>query len=152
MEKKSSKESEVIMPEVVFPNDTNPLGILRGGKILDWMDTASAICAQTHANSIAVTAAIDSVSFKKPVKLGDIVTIRAIITRSFNTSMEVMVEVMARSIPGGAPFLSNQAYYTFVALDKQAKPTPVPEYVPETNDEFRRYEEATKRYKSRTTQ
>src|ERR1035437_7526621 len=125
-QQKTPEESEVIMTEVVFPNDTNPLGILRGGKILDWMDTASAVCAQTHANKIAVTAAIDIVSFKKPVKLGDIITIKAKITKSFRTSMEIYVEVWAKRIPDGDNFLSNEAFYTFVALDERAQPSIVP--------------------------
>ncbi len=147
---KSPEESKVIMTEVVFPNDTNPLGILRGGKILDWMDTASAVCAQTHADKIAVTASIDRVSFKQPVKLGDIVTINAKITRAFNTSMEIFVQVSARRIPGNKNFLSNEAFYTFVALDENAKPSPIPALKPITTEEKKNFKEAGSRYEIRT--
>ncbi len=146
LKEKTPQESEVIMTEIVFPNDTNPLGILRGGKILDWMDTASAICAQTHTDKIAVTASIDLVSFKQPVKLGDIITIRAKITKAFRTSMEIAVEVMARRIPGEVSFISNQALYTFVALDENAIPTTIPGIKPTTVDEKSNYNEAQKRY------
>jgi acyl-CoA hydrolase len=143
---KTPADSAVTMTEVVFPNDTNPLGILRGGKILDWMDTASAICAQTHANRIAVTASIDQVSFRKPAKLGDIITLKACVTRAFHTSMEVYVEAWARRIPHGDHFLCNESYYTFVALDEHARPVEVEGLAPVTESEKKKYAEAKGRY------
>jgi acyl-CoA hydrolase len=149
LQSKSPSKSVVIMTEVVFPNDTNPLGILRGGKVLDWMDTASAICAQTHAKRIAVTASIDNVSFRQPAKLGDIITLKAVITKAFRTSLEVYVAVWARRIPHGQEFLTNEAYYTFVALDEHARPTEVPKVKPLTRAEKLRFAEAGKRYVGR---
>ena len=147
--KKSPSFSETIMTEVVFPNDTNPLGFLRGGNMMHWMDIASAVCAQTHANMEAVTVAVDKLVFKHPVKLGDIVTIKARITRSFRSSMEIYVEVWAKRIPGKERFLSNTAYYTFVALDKNAQPAEVPMVNPKTTEEKRQYKNALKRRKER---
>ncbi len=146
---KPASLSETIMTEVVFPNDTNPLGFLRGGNMMNWMDIASAVCAQTHANMVAVTVAVDKLVFKTPVELGNIVTIKAKITRSFKSSMEIYVEVWAKKIPGTGSFLSNTAYYTFVALDKNANPTEVPAVIPKTAEEKRQYDGALKRRKER---
>jgi len=144
-----NRHSDTIMTEVVFPNDTNPLGILRGGKMLDWMDTCSAICAHTHANNVAVTASIDSVSFRKSAKLGDIIMVKATITRAYTTSMEVYVEAWARRIPSSEQFLCNEAYYTFVALDANSKPTKVPPFEPITKIEKVRFDQALERYNRR---
>ena len=88
---KSPKDSETIMTQVVCPNDTNPMGILQGGKLVQWMDIASAVCAQNHAENICVTASIDSVKFKSPAKVGDIITIKAKITRAFRKKKAGMV-------------------------------------------------------------
>ncbi len=118
-------DSETIMTEVVFPNDTNPMGIVQGGRIIQLMDIACAVCAQTHSGKIAVTASIDKVSFIRPAKLGDILTIKAKITRAFNTSMEIYAQVWAKRLPEMKTFSTNEAYFTFVALDNQAKPTKV---------------------------
>lgn len=118
-------DSETIMTEVVFPNDTNPMGIVQGGRIIQLMDIACAVCAQTHSGKIAVTASIDKVSFIRPAKLGDILTIKAKITRAFNTSMEIYAQVWAKRLPEMKIFSTNEAYFTFVALDNKAKPTKV---------------------------
>ncbi len=146
---KSPSFSETIMTEVVFPNDTNPLGFLRGGNMMHWMDIASAVCAQTHANMDSVTVAVDKLIFKNPVTLGSIVTITAKITRSFKSSMEIYVEVWAKKIPGKGSYLTNTAYYTFVALDKNAHPAEVPIVTPKTAEEKRQYVAALKRRKER---
>jgi acyl-CoA hydrolase len=146
---KVPSDSETTMTELVFPNDTNPLGILRGGRLMDWMDTASAICAQTHADTIAVTASVDRLVFNHPVRLGDVLTLKAKVTRVFRTSLEIFVEVTARRIPGGTSFISNTAYYTFVALDTNACPVLIPAVVPETPQEIIEFENALARYNSR---
>lgn len=146
---KAANDSETIMTEVVFPNDTNPMGIVQGGRIIQLMDIACAVCAQTHSGKIAVTASIDKVSFKEPAKLGDILTIRAKITRTFTTSMEIYAEVWARRLPGMKPFLANKAFFTFVALDDSAKPTAVIPLKPVTKIEKMQYAEALIRRKNR---
>lgn len=142
---KSPKESFTIMNELVLPNDTNTLNNLMGGRLLHWMDIAAAISAQKHCNRIVVTASVDNVSFKQPIKLGDVITIEAKVTRAFNTSVEVRLDVWAENIPSGSRAKSNEAYYTFVALDQDGKTIPVPELKPETRDEIELYDGALRR-------
>ena len=149
---KKPKDSLTIMTQVVLPNDTNPLGILMGGVMLNWMDMASAICAQRHAGSHAVTVAVDKVSFKIPVYSGDIVEIRAKVSRVFNTSMEVFVEVEAENILKQEKRHTHRATYTYVALDKDYKPAKAPQLLPESEEEISRFESALKRRKSRKTE
>ena len=146
---KTSKNSETIMTENVCPNDTNPMGILQGGRLVQWMDIASAICAQNHAEHICVTASIDSVKFKTPAKVGDIITIKAKMTRSFNSSMEIFVEAWAKKILSQKAYLINEAYFTFVALDDNANPAIVPAIKPSSETEKKEYLNALKRKNSR---
>jgi len=138
-------ESFTIMNEIVLPNDTNTLNNLMGGKLLHWMDIAAAISAQKHSNAIVVTASVDGVSFKEPIRLGDVVTLEAYVTRAFNTSMEVFIEVYAQNIPRGEKYKCNDAYYTFVALDSRHKPSAVPHVQPESEAEINKYEGAIRR-------
>ncbi len=145
MKGKSPKESHTIMNELVLPNDTNMLHNLMGGRLLHWMDIAAAISGQKHCNRIAVTASVDNVSFKHPIKLGDVITIEAKVTRAFNTSVEVRLDVWAENVPSGSRIKSNEAYYTFVALDENGKTVPVPELIPETVDDMLLYEGALRR-------
>lgn len=145
MKAKTAKESLVIMSELVLPNDTNMLHNLMGGRLLHWMDVAAGISAQRHCNHVAVTASVDNVSFRNPIKLGDVVTIQAKVTRSFSTSMEVRLTVYTENIPSGSRIKSNEAYYTFVALDSSGKKTAVPELIPETEEEKKLYEAALRR-------
>jgi acyl-CoA hydrolase len=142
---KSPKESFTIMNELVLPNDTNPLNNLMGGRLLHWMDIAAAISAQKHCNNIVVTASVDNVSFRHAIKLGDVITIEAKVTRAFSTSMEVRLDVWAENIPSGTRVRSNDAFYTFVALNKEGKPISVPEIEPETETEKKLFEGALRR-------
>lgn len=142
---KNASESFTIMNELVLPNDTNTLNSLMGGRLLHWMDIAAAISAQKHSNHIVVTASVDNVSFKKAVKLGDVITISAQVTRSFTTSMEVRLEVWAENVPTGVKAKSNEAYYTFVALNDQGKPAKVPEVIPQTEEEKQLFSGALRR-------
>ncbi len=136
MKGKSPKESHTIMNELVLPNDTNTMNNLMGGRLLHWMDIAAAISAQKHCNRIVVTASVDNVSFKQPIKLGDVITIEAKVSRAFTTSLEVRLDVWAENIPSGARNKSNEAYYTFVALDQNGRTIPVPELIPETKEDI----------------
>lgn len=143
--KKHPKESFVSMTELVLPNDTNTLNNLMGGRLMHWMDIVSAIAAQKHSNRIVVTASVDNISFKSPIRLGNVVTLRAKVTRAFNSSMEVRIDVDAEDVPAGHKFESNAAYFTFVALDGEGKPTDVAEVEPETDDEREMYNGALRR-------
>ncbi len=145
MEGKKVSESVTNMTELVLPNDTNTLNNLRGGKVLHWMDMAAAISAQKHSSSIVVTAGVDNVSFENPIKLGDVVTLKASVTRAFRTSMELIIEVWAEDVPSQTRYKSNEAYYTFVALDYRGNPKPVPPVIPESKAEKLRYEGALRR-------
>ena len=145
MNGKTPKESTIIMTEIVLPNDTNALGNLRGGKILHWMDIASAIAAGKHSNAVVVTASVDNVSFENPIKLGDVVTITAKVTRVFNTSMETHIEVWAENLPSQTRYKCNEAYYTFVALDSNGKPKKALALLPETEAEKKMFDGALAR-------
>jgi acyl-CoA hydrolase len=145
MNGKNPKESITVMTEIVLPNDTNALHNLRGGKILHWMDIASAIAAGRHSNAVVVTASVDNVSFENPIKLGDVVIVTAQVTRVFNTSMETHVEVWAENLPTQTRYRCNEAYYTFVALDSNGKPKKSVPLLPETDEEIKRYDGALRR-------
>jgi acyl-CoA hydrolase len=145
MKGKSPQESYTIMNELVLPNDTNTLNNLMGGRLLHWMDIAAAISAQKHCNRIVVTASVDNVSFQHPIKLGDVITIEAKVSRAFTTSVEVRLDVFAQNIPSGTRVKSNEAYYTFVALDQNGRTIPVPPMLPETDEEVELYEGALRR-------
>ncbi len=142
---KKPSESFTIMNEIVLPNDTNTLNNLMGGRLLHWMDIVAAIAAQKHSNNIVVTASVDGVSFKEPIRLGDVVTLQAYVTRSFNSSMEVYIEVFAQNIPRNETYKCNDAYYTFVAIDSRSRPIQVPMIEPETESEKLKYEGALRR-------
>ncbi len=142
---KFARESVTVMTEMVLPNDTNTLGNLMGGRLLYYMDIAAAIAAQKHSNRIVVTASVDNVSFAEAVRLGNIVTLKAQVTRSFSSSMEVYIEVWAEDIPAGVRVSTNSAFYTFVAVDQTGRPIEVPGVVPETDEEKDRYASALRR-------
>lgn len=135
MNAKTPEESLTIMNELVLPNDTNPLNNLMGGRLLHWMDIAAAIAAQKHCNRVVVTASVDNVSFKQPIKLGDVITIQAKVSRAFNTSVEVKLVVWAQNFPTNTKVKSNEAYYTFVALDANGQTVSVPPLSPQTDEE-----------------
>lgn len=145
MQSKKPSESATIMTEIVLPNDTNTLHNLRGGKILHWMDIASAIASGKHSESVVVTASVDSVSFENPIKLGDVVTIKAKVTRAFRTSIETYIEVTAENLPTQTRYKCNTAYYTFVSLDSNGKPKVCPQVEPETEDDQKHYDGALRR-------
>ncbi len=146
LREKVVSQSLTVMTEMVMPNDTNPLGNLMGGYLMRWMDIATSICAGKHCEAHVVTASVDHVSFQNPIKLGDVITLTARITRAFNTSVEVFVEVTANDIKGGNAIKSNHAYFTFVALDDETrKPIPVPPLRPVTGEEQKQYEGAKRR-------
>lgn len=143
--KKNPNESIVSMTELVLPNDTNTLNNLMGGRLMHWMDIVSAISAQKHSNRIVVTASVDNISFNHPIQLGNVVTLKAKVTRAFNSSMEVRIDVEAEDIPSGKKIESNSAYLTFVAVDQMGKPIDVPEIEPETDQEKELYNGALRR-------
>ena len=133
------------MTELVLPNDTNTLNNLMGGRMMHLMDIAGAIAAQKHSNRIVVTASVDNVSFRDAIKLGNVVTLQAQVTRAFNSSMEVHINVWGEDIPSGTKVKTNEAFLTFVAVDQSGRPIDVPEAIPETADEITLYDGALRR-------
>jgi acyl-CoA hydrolase len=145
MNPKPANASLTTMSELVLPNDTNTLGNLMGGRLMHWMDIAAALASMKHCGCPVVTASADNISFENPVKLGNVVTIEAKVTRVFSTSMEVYIKVQGEDLPTQFKYLSNEAYMTFVALDPNGRPRKVPELIPETEEELRRFEGALRR-------
>jgi acyl-CoA hydrolase len=145
MESRKTSDSEIIMTELVLPNDTNLFGNLMGGRLMYWMDIAAALSAGKHCNAPVVTASVDNISFESPIKLGNVVHIEAHISRAFTTSMEVHLKVWGEDLTHQYRYKSNEAYYTFVALDPNRKPRPVPPLEPVTDDEKRLFEGALRR-------
>lgn len=145
MQAKTPAVSLTTMSELVLPNDTNTLGNLMGGRLMHWMDIAAAMAAMKHCNCPVVTASADNISFENPVRLGNLVTIEARVTRAFSTSMEVYIKVHGEDMPTQFKYLSNEAYMTFVALDPNGKPRKAPELIAESEEEKRRYEGALRR-------
>jgi acyl-CoA hydrolase len=145
MESKKASESRIIMTELVLPNDTNLFGNLMGGRLMYWMDIASALAGSKHCNGPVVTASVDNISFTNPIKLGNVVHIEAKVTRAFNTSMEIHMNVWGEDIMMQKRYKSNEAYYTFVSMDVNGKPKPVPQLIPETEEEQELYVSAMRR-------
>lgn len=145
MESKKPNDSFVIMNEIVLPNDTNTFGNLMGGRLMYWMDIAGAMAATQHSNSPCMTVSVDNISFKNPIKLGNIVHIEAKITRAFNTSMEIRIQVWGQDNLKQYKYESNDAYFTFVALDSNNHPRRISSVVPETKQEIADYNAALRR-------
>ena len=146
MKEKLVSESRTIMTEMIMPNDTNPLGNLMGGNLMRWMDIAASISAAKHSESHVVTASVDHVSFTNPIPVGDVITIKAVVTRAFTTSLEVYVEVSAADITGANAIQSNHAYLSFVAIDNNTKkPCKVPPLRPVSSEEQKLFDGASRR-------
>ena len=113
LESKKASESFIIMNELVLPNDTNVFGNLMGGRLMYWMDIAAGIAAGKHCNAPSMTASVDNLSFKNPIKLGNVVHIEAQVSRAFNTSMEIYIKVWGEDLLHQYKYESNEAYFTF---------------------------------------
>jgi acyl-CoA hydrolase len=133
------------MTELVLPNDTNVFGNLMGGRLMYWMDIAAALCATKHCNAAVVTASVDNISFENPIQLGNAVHIEAKLSRAFTTSMEIHLRVWGENFLSRQRYKSNEAYYTFVALDPERKPMKVPGLDPENEEERLLFEGALRR-------
>jgi len=145
MKEKTPKDSMAMNTEIVLPNDTNTLGNLMGGRLLHWMDICAAICSHRHCGRVVVTASVNNVSFNQPIRLGEIVTLQAKISRAFNSSMEVFIDVWVENNTTGERKKCNEATYTFVAVDQMGNPINVPALVPESEEEKKRFDGALRR-------
>ncbi|MDB4834992.1 acyl-CoA thioesterase [Cyclobacteriaceae bacterium] len=142
---KRSSESLVTKSDLILPNDTNMFNNMMGGNLMYQMDIVAAIAAQRHCNNEVVTASVDNISFQQPIKLGNVITLKAFVTRAFKTSMEVKIEVHAEDIPQGIKYKSNEAFLTFVSINKDGTPQEVPGIEPETEEEQELYNSALRR-------
>ncbi len=145
MESRTPSESKTTLTDLVLPSETNPIGNLFGGELLARMDRAASIAARRHSRRIVVTAAVNHVAFNRMIALGSVVTVEAKISRAFKTSMEVVIDVWIEDRESGLKSQANEAIYTFVAVDEQGLPVPVPQVVPETDLEKERFEAALRR-------
>src|SRR5487761_1067309 len=146
------EQSQVEMVEVVLPNDANALGTILGGKVMHLIDIAGAIAAHRHARSHIVTVSVDGIDFAHPIKIGQIVLLRSFVTRAFHTSMEVEVNVFLEDYIRGERLQTSSALVTYVAVDPEGKPAPVPPLIPRTAEEKGRYREALQRRRRRLAQ
>jgi len=149
MRGKTARVSEIEMNELVLPNDTNLHGSLLGGRLMHWMDIAGGMVASRHSNRIVVTAGVDSLDFKHPVHLGDIVRIKARLTWVGRTSMEVKVVVFAENFETRQIRLTNQAHIVYVALDRSGHPAAVPRLLLESAAEKGEFLRGEKRRRNR---
>ena len=145
MKSRKASETLAITTKIVLPNDTNTLGHLFGGQLLAWMDVIASVSAHRHSKRVVVTASVNNVSFQKPIKHASIITLEAKVSRAFNSSMEIFVDVFVEDQVTGNFEKSNEAIYTFVAVDQNGGPIQVPELIPETEQEKERYEGALRR-------
>lgn len=145
MKARKASETLSITTKVVLPNDTNPLGNLFGGELLAWMDMIASVSAHRHSKRVVVTASVNNVSFQQPIRQSSIVTLEAKVSRAFNSSMEVFVDVFLEDPLKGTRLKCNEAIYTFVAVDQNGGPIEVPDIIPETEEEKMRFEGALRR-------
>ncbi len=139
------KDSHTILTDLVLPGETNPLNNLFGGELLARMDRAAGISAGRHSRRIVVTASVNHVAFNRSILLGSVVTIEAKVSRAFNTSMEVILDVWTEDRQTGLKTKANEAIYTFVAVDETGSPVRIPKLTPETELEKQRYDAALRR-------
>ncbi len=149
MDPKTPSESSVIMTQLVLPQHTNPHGTIFGGVIMSWMDIAAGICAQRHSRTEVVTAAVDTLHFLSPVKIGWVVTLKATVNYARTSSCEVGVRIDSENPLTGEHFHTASAYFTMVALGSDKRPTKIPALQPETELEKQRFQEADSRWQER---
>src|SRR5262245_60077418 len=146
---KSPAESYTEMVQVVLPNDANPLGFLLGGTAMHLIDIAGAIACHRHTRSLVVTAAVDGLQFLNPVKVGDLIVLKASVTATLHSSLEVEVEVFSEEVLTGKRQLTSRAYLTFVAIDRAGNRVPIPPLLLQTEQERQRARDAEVRRAAR---
>ena len=146
------RESQTEMVEFVLPQDTNVMGNILGGRVMHLVDIAAAIAANRHSRSIVVTASVDHIDFRNPIRVGELIILKASVNRAFHTSMEIGVKVFSENPLTGERKHTTSAYSTYVALDEMHQPTPAPPVICETADDRRRYRDALARRKVRMKQ
>ena len=149
MQPRNPNDSETVMSELMMPHHANVMGNVFGGIILSLVDHVAAVCAIRHSRKQCVTVSVDKVDFREPIHVGELITAMARVNFAGRTSMEVGVKIVAENVISGEQRHTNSCYVTYVALDENGKPTPVPPVVPKTADEKRRYDRAAQRRATR---
>ncbi len=139
------KDSRAELQRIVLPEDTNVIGGLYGGRLVEWIDNIASIVAFKHANGPALTGSIDSLFFLSPIRMGDIVRMESRINYVTRTTMEVQTDVFTEDVSTGKPRVTTQAYLTYVAIDGKGKPKEVPGLILETDDDRKRFKEGETR-------
>lgn len=145
MEARTPSESRAVATDVVLPGETNPIENLFGGALLARMDKIASIAAGRHCRELVVTASVNHVAFQSPIPLGSVITLEAKVSRSFKSSMEIVIDVYIEDRKNGERTLANDAIYTFVAVNDKGEPVEVPPIKPETEQEIERYKAALRR-------
>ena len=146
---KRSSESATEMVQVVLPNDANPLGFILGGTVMHLIDIAGAITCHRHTRTLLVTAAVDGLQFLHPIKIGDLIILKARVTCAFTTSLEVQVDVFSEETLTGRRLFTSRAYLTFVAISRDGAAVKVPPLIVETDEERKICEAAHARREER---
>ena len=146
---KKRNESYSVMTELVLPNDANTIGNLLGGKLLHYIDIAGALAASRHTEGLVVTMIMDAVEFRLPIKVGNIIELRAFVTWTGTTSLEVAVETFSENQYVGIKQFINRVYLIFVAIDEKGQKRPVPPLILETDAEKSDFKEGVERRKTR---
>ena len=139
---KRASESATEMVQVVLPNDANPLGFILGGTVMHLIDIAGAIACHRHTRSLLVTAAVDGLQFLHPIKVGDLIILKARVTAAWSTSLEAEVEVFSEETLTGLRRMTSIAYLTFVAVDRDGRRQPVPGLILDTPEEHQKAADA----------
>jgi acyl-CoA hydrolase len=129
---KRADESATEMVQVVLPNDANPLGFILGGTVMHLIDIAGAVACHRHTRTLLVTAAVDGLQFLHPIKVGDLIILKARVTAAWSTSLEAEVEVFSEEIITGVRRMTSRAYLTFVSIDTAGRRVPIPPVLLET--------------------
>ena len=145
MEPKFSADSLTTLTDLVLPGETNPLNNLFGGELLARMDRAASITARRHSRRICVTASVNHVAFNRAIPLGSVVTVESKVSRTFNSSMEIYIDVWIEDRESGIKNKANEGIYTFVAVDETGRPVSVPQVIPQTDLEKERFDAALRR-------
>lgn len=149
MNKKKPQDSLTLITQLVFPSDTNHYDTMFGGRLVEYMDKAAAIAAMRHARKRAVTASMDSIDFLAPILIGEVIEVKAFVSWTHRSSMEIYVMVTSENLMSGEKKINAKAFFTFVALDDAGKPAPVAEIEPETDFEKALFLHAPERYAQR---
>jgi acyl-CoA hydrolase len=148
---KPASASATEMVQVVLPNDANPLGFILGGTVMHLIDIAGAIACHRHTRSLLVTAAVDGLQFLHPIKVGDMIILRARVTAAWSTSLEVEVEVFSEETLTGVRRMTSRAYLTFVAIDRDSQRVRIPGLILETDEDRQKAADADQRRADRLT-